>query len=124
MQQTQQRQMRRPSAMTLIFVLSGLWLALSPYILGFAWHTTAWWNALVIGIALVILGVIRFASREQFEGLRWTALVLGAWMVASPFVVEYVVVTAAMWNAIIIGAVMIVASLLPMESREARRGEV
>lgn len=121
MERIEQRTSRRPTLITALFFLSGLWLAVSPYVMDFSWHTTAWWNALVIGIALVVLAAIRFVDRARFEGLRWTALVLGAWLVASPFVTEYVEIAAAMWNAIAIGALVIVASMFAVGMPVRRR---
>ncbi len=94
-----------------LFLISGLWLAASPYLLGFAWHTAAWWNAIVIGICMVVLAMIRLSNLEQFRGLRWTALILGGWMIASPFVAGYAELAGAMWNAIIVGAVIAISAV-------------
>lgn len=102
---------RLPDAVTSLFFLSGLWLAASPYILDFAWHPAAWWNAVVIGVALVALALVRFAYPRRFEGLRWTVLILGAWIVASPYVANYNHVEAATWNAIVIGILTIFTTL-------------
>ena len=121
--QQKQRQARRPTFLTTLFVLTGVWLAVSPYVLGFSWNVAAWWNAVIIGIALVILGLVRFGSPEKFQGLRWTALILGAWMIASPFAAEYAEVTMAMWNAIFVGSLVVIISMIPMELPAGRRLE-
>lgn len=110
MAETSTAQGRRLSIITAIFFVGGIWLAASPYILGFSVHPDAWWNALLVGLCMVILAIIRAASPERFAGLRWTALVLGAWLVASPFIADYHYVGPAMWNAIIVGAVIILSA--------------
>lgn len=103
---------RPPDAVTSLLFLSGLWLATSPYILDFAWHPAAWWNAIVIGVSLALFALVRFVYPLRFEGLRWTVLIVGAWMVASPYVANYHHVEAATWNAIAVGALTIFATLI------------
>jgi hypothetical protein len=104
--------MSPPRLLTIIFFLSGGWLMASPYVLDFAWEPSAWWNSLVIGAALIVVAIIRFAAPRRFHGLQWTALILGAWMIASPFVAEYADVTAAFWNSLLIGAIVVFAATL------------
>lgn len=112
----------RPSMVTMLFVVAGLWLVVSPYLLGFSWHEAALGNATVVGVAVVVLAVVRHASRPRFEKLRWTLLVLGGWMIASPFVATYFQIEAALWSALVSGAVIltgaIVATATPV-TREA-----
>lgn len=109
MAQTEQigAQARRPSLITMLFFLSGFWLMLSPFLLDFAWNSAALWNAVVIGVALIALSLLRFGAPGHFEQVRWAALILGAWMIASPFIAEYFDVNAALWNAILVGALVI-----------------
>lgn len=38
--------------------------------------------------------------------LNWAVLVLGLWEIAAPFVLGYAGITAAVWNAVIIGVVI------------------
>ncbi len=103
---------RRPGAVTTLLFITGLWLAISPWVLGFSWDQPAWSNAVVIGVALVILAALRFAYPRRFEGIRWTVLILGAWMIASPYVANYADISAATINAIIVGALTIFGALV------------
>lgn len=102
---------RHPAAVTALFLVVAFWLIASPYVLGFAAVAAAWWNAVVGGVALLLLGLLRLSSREYFDKFRWTALLLGAWIVASPFVAGYSMVSTAMWNAVVVGAVVMIAAI-------------
>lgn len=95
---------------TLLFLFAGGWLVLSPYLLDFAWHSAAWWNALVIGTALIGVAAVRILWPHRFHGLQWTTLVLGAWMIASPFVAQYAEVSPALWNALVVGALVVIGA--------------
>jgi len=44
----------------------------------------------------------------------WTNLVLGLWLVVSPWVLAFSQNGAALWNALIVGAIFVVLSLLAL----------
>ncbi len=100
-----------PKVITLLIFGSGLWLTISPYVLAIAWHGPAFWNATVVGVSLLAMGLLRFGYPRLFERLRPALLILGSWMIASPYVVNYSDVAAATANAIIVGALVIFATL-------------
>ncbi len=105
--QQQGFELHRPSLTTALFFVAGGWLALSPYLLGFSWHAAAIGNAIVIGIALMVLAVIRYINPRRFQGVRWTALILGGWLIASPFATDYYTIGEAMWNAVLVGGLVL-----------------
>lgn len=113
-------QARRSRVIHIVLLASGLWLAASPYVLGFGWHAVAWWNAVVVGLCMVVLALLRFSNLLQLQGLRWTALVLGGWLLVSPFATEYVAVEMAMWNAVLVGGLIIVSAASAVQ-RPVRR---
>ena len=41
-----------------ISVLAGIWLILSPFVLGFSNLTSGLWNNIVVGAVVIILGLI------------------------------------------------------------------
>ena len=45
---------------------------------------------------------------KTIKTLSWLVVVLGAWEVIAPFVLGYAAVVGALWDAIIVGAVLIV----------------
>lgn len=106
---------RRLAISSALLMLLGLWLIASPYILDFAWHPEAWWNAVIIGLSLFILALLRFSAPRRFKGLHWTAVVVGGWIFISPFVADYIALSAAFYNAMICGALILLIALFPTQ---------
>lgn len=87
-------------------VLAGLWLMLSPFVLGHGDRSAAMWNEVVVGAIVLVLAGIRVARPDRFAGLSWVNLIAGLWLIAAPFVCGYSEVARAMWNDIIVGLVI------------------
>ena len=62
----------------------------------------AMWNNVVVGALLGILAMVRWGMDQP--GWSWINLLLGIWLVISPFVL--VLGTAAMWNNVILGIIV------------------
>ena len=67
-------------------VVAGLWLVISPWAFDYSAATAMVVNAVVTGAAIAVLALVRVAVAPRLEALSWLNLVLGAWLVASPFV--------------------------------------
>lgn len=93
-----------------LVAVAGLWQLVSPFILNFTARTTAMWNAVVIGLVLIVLGVWAALNKEARTSrtLDWVNAILGLWLVASPFVLGYSDMATAMWSSIIVGLVVLV----------------
>jgi uncharacterized membrane protein len=94
----------------------GLWLMLAPAILGSqggAADSDHLFGALVVTVAVIALG-------EPVRAVRYLNIALGAWIVASPFVMGGAT-TASMVNAVVVGAVLVGLSL-PRGSVRERYG--
>jgi hypothetical protein len=89
-----------------INLLAGLWLIISPWVFGYANQPGALWNSIVIGIAITILAGSRQLGAAS--GWSWVNSVLGAWIIASPFVFDYVLHAGGTWNSIIVGLIVVV----------------
>jgi hypothetical protein len=88
-------------ASSLVNVLLGIWIIISPFVLGM--HVPkAIWNNVVTGFLVGGLAVIRWAIGQR--GWSWINLFLGIWLVISPFVL--VLGTALMWNNVILGIIV------------------
>ncbi len=61
----------------------GLWLAVSPWVAGYAEHSRETANAVFLGVALA-LGSHFQAALDQCEG-EWLNLAAGCWLIAAPF---------------------------------------
>lgn len=77
---------RAPIGSELVNILLGVWLALSPFVLGFTRNTAGEWSNLAAGIALVFVALLSGWGDEAFQGL---VVPLGVWIFASPFVVGF-----------------------------------
>jgi hypothetical protein len=78
-------------AMDGLTILSGLYLALSPWILGFtrfAGTGDLRVNNLIIGIAVAVMAVGLASAFGRTHGVAWTVPLLGVWTIIAPWVVS------------------------------------
>jgi hypothetical protein len=90
-------------------ILAGLWLIIAAFALGYADITRALWNDIILGVAIVAIAAVRVAS-ERLPWLSWIELVLGAWLIAAPFVLGYADVSRPFVNDVIVGAIVVFLS--------------
>lgn len=93
-----------------LVAVAGLWELLSPFALGYSALTVAMWNAIIVGAVLVVLGAWAALYKEvkTDRTLDWINVILGVWLVVSPFALGYSDTVTAMWNNIIVGVVALV----------------
>jgi len=96
----------------------GIWLILSPWILMYWTQSTALENALVTGALLLIVEVVTLTTFRLWE--EGANVVLGLWLIASPFVLG-IVGTAATTNFIIVGALVLVLALAEIRENLSAR---
>lgn len=101
--------MKTAKSLSWLVAVAGLWEIVSPYLLGYSTTTLAVWNAYIAGAVLVILGAWAALSEQTRldRNLEWINVVVGVWLVLSPFALNYSTVVAALWNSIIVGVVVI-----------------
>ena len=75
---------RVPLGAELVNVLLGISVALAPFVLGFT-RSTAKWNNIAIGIALVLVALLS-RWRNEVLGL---AVLLAGWLFWSPFILGF-----------------------------------
>lgn len=86
----------------------GAWLIVAPWMLGFR-EQIAQRNALWVGLAVIIVAIV-----AMFWPLtRFLNTALGAWLFASPFALSYESDRWMTWNALAVGALTLVFSLVP-----------
>ena len=108
-----------------INLLAGLWLIASPWIYGVAVTVGgSAWNSIIVGIVIAVVAAIRLGSGVRAGELGWINVVLGGWMIASPFVYAYALDGPRTANSIIIGLIVLIAALagLPRETARYRDG--
>jgi len=79
----------------------GLWLVLSPWILGFSGTSSATWNAVLLGLAVGLLSLLRLQGGPLWE--EGANVVLGVWLILSPWILGFSGEAGATWNAVIVG---------------------
>ncbi len=103
-------------------LLAGLYAAISPWVIGFgAAGRDLMASNLVCGITVAVLGLCYASVYGRTHGLSWVAPVLGAWMIASPWVILGTTVTAGMgWSNVITGAIIVLLGLATLGMAGAR----
>lgn len=104
-------------------LLAGLWLIISPFVLGYgdigqATKTIASQatnNSIVVGFTIAAIAAIRLANAYRFGEyelptmwLSWLSALLGLWLIAAPFILGFTGLTTAFWNTIILGIIVTV----------------
>jgi SPW repeat len=87
----------------------GLWLLVSPWLFGYAAAPTVAWNAYVVGVIIAVAAAAALIAFQKWE--EWLNAVLGAWLIVSPWVLGYTATTAAMWNHIVVGALVLILAI-------------
>lgn len=102
--------MRTANSLSWLVAVTGLWELVSPFILGYSAITVAMWNAVIVGVVLILLAGWAALSQEVSTDrtLDWINAILGFWLVVSPFVLGYSASMVALWNSAIVGIVVIV----------------
>ena len=84
-------------------LLAAIWLLISPFALAFisgGWATT---NNVVVGIIVGILAIYRLGSAPDSVWASWCNLVLGLWVIASPWILGFAGSHVPMTNNVITG---------------------
>jgi len=101
-------------------VILGLWIIASPWVLQHAMAAAGvmageagpgdatqavMWNMYLIGAAVAATAGAALIAFQTWE--EWTNVVLGGWLLFSPWILGFSTVTALMWNAVIAGAIVV-----------------
>ena len=87
----------------------GVWLAASPWAIGYVGNQYAAWNAWIVGCVIAVAALAALVTFQKWE--EWINTALGLWLVISPFLLSYMTITSAAWNQIVIGALVSVLSV-------------
>jgi hypothetical protein len=96
-------------------LLTGLYLAISPWVVGFDNITSLRVTNLVVGLALAVLAMGYGSVLERTHGLGWVAIAIGAWTIVAPWVVSgNADIHKTIWNNAVVGGVAILLGLATM----------
>jgi hypothetical protein len=102
-----------------VSLVLGIWLFLSPWLLGFySGIPRDSWNFFIVGIAFIVFAAFALNLRTLWE--EWVNLALGVWMIISPWALSYSGNATARDDAIVVG--VIVGLLAIWSLSEARVG--
>lgn len=103
--------------------LAGTYLAMSPWVIGFTDQSALTISNLITGIAIGLLALGFSAAYGRVHGMAWVAPILGAWAIASPWLVAGATPdNSAILSNVIVGAVCVLCTLAVMSTgmRRAR----
>lgn len=86
----------------------GLWLAMSPWILGYSAHEAATANAAFAGLVLALGSHFEVSFDEA--SIEWFNLALGLWLAGAPFVLGFTALTDVTANCLVVGALVVILS--------------
>lgn len=95
--------------------LAGLYMAISPWVIGFESTRSITANNLIVGIGFAVLALGLASAYGRTHGIAWVIPLLGVWMIISPWLLAATPTTGPMLiSNIIAGAVGIVLGLAAM----------
>ena len=105
-------------------LLTGLYVAASPWIVGFSATNQLATSDLIVGIAVAFLAYGFATALDRAHGMTWTLPVLGVWVIVSPWILPGFTATAGMmWSNVVAGALLtflgLNASYFGMRTRAA-----
>lgn len=99
-----------------LILLTGLYTAISPWVVHFHAQPDITVNNLIIGITMAVIGLDLTPVGEKMTRLSWTVAAMGVWMIISPWAVTagHSVSAGIIWNNCWIGGVACVLGLAAM----------
>src|SRR5687768_6357134 len=93
-----------------LVAIVGLWELVSPFVLGYSTLTVAMWNAVIIGVVLIVLGagVALYKEVKIDQTLDLIDIRLALWLIVARFILGYSDAVVTMCNNIIVGLVVLV----------------
>jgi|SRR5882724_8171243 len=85
-------------------LILGLWLAISPLALSYMTESTPALNANIVGVIIAVAAAAALISFHKWE--EWVNVALGAWLIVSPFALDFASHADALWNQIIVGVLV------------------
>ncbi|MEU7696410.1 SPW repeat protein [Microbispora hainanensis] len=92
--------------------LAGLYLAISPWIVGFSGFGGLAINNLIVGLTVAALAMGCASAFGRTYGMSWVVPVLGVWTIIAPWVISgRPATTATIWDNVVTGAIIFLFGL-------------
>ncbi len=102
--------MKRQRWQDWLLLIGGIWLFVAPWALGSSTDAASSWNAWIVGLLVVASGWWAL-SRPSERAPEWLQALFGVWLFIAPWVLGFSAVTAAAWNAWLVGAAVLILGL-------------
>jgi len=90
-------------------LMAGLYVAMSPWIVGFSTTSSSLMiNDLITGLAVTMLALGMASAYGRTHGIAWTVPLLGVWVIVAPWVINAVDTTTGMVLSNVIGGAVVV----------------
>ncbi|MFE1783919.1 SPW repeat protein [Streptomyces sp. NPDC059506] len=94
-------------------LLTGLYCAISPWVVNFSLtRPDLAANNLIMGIAIGLTGLVLSVAPARAYGLSWAMIVIGVWLIVSPWIVTSGPTAGMIWNNIVVGVLTCLFGLL------------
>src|SRR6478752_6118314 len=106
-----------------INLILAVWLFISPWVLRFypgaaVASIPASWTAWVLGVVVAVFSIAALSRARPWE--EWINLIAGVLLFISPLVLMYYTVNiVAMWNALIVGALVFILAIWDLNTQPA-----
>lgn len=89
-------------SLSVVSVLAGIWLIISPFILGYnsAGNAT---QQIIFGVIVTVLGIVHMAV-PHVAWPSWVNFIIGLWVIVAPWTMA--TSAAARWNEVITGIIV------------------
>ncbi len=99
-----------PNAASAINILLGIWVLISPWILGFHYPSQLWNNVATGGLT-VILSALHAANPVRNAAISWISFLLGIWLIISGFILGPPAQPTFFWNQVVLGILVAIVSI-------------
>ncbi|GAB3837617.1 SPW repeat protein [Dactylosporangium cerinum] len=107
-----------------LMLLAGVFLAISPWVVGFRpAEADLAVNNLIIGVVVALLGAGYAVAYGRTHGLAWVSAVLGVWTIVAPWTIQgRDVAGGTVITNVLVGAVITLCGLGAMRMAASRHG--
>lgn len=88
-----------------VLSLLGLWMFASPWLFAYTDQAMPAWNSYVSGAIVLILSLAALVNFAVWE--EWINVVVGLWLIASPWLLTYAGMASMTWNQVIVGLAVV-----------------
>lgn len=116
---TEESEKAQARSISIINFLIGVWMIISPFILGYSTNG-AYWSQIITGVIVALASLARMAM-PRMAWPSWINGIAGIWLIISPFVIGYNT-AAGYWNSVIFGIILAVLGFANIGTVHHRAG--